>query len=154
MNFQNMQIFQSHLIQNKYSLKIKKQQFIILFLYIFLHPGIFFSIFLLTIYNQRFAIQKYGRLLTQILLNERIWFKRITGKIVKKMKEEIISKELLEILVCPLCKADVNLTEYQSGKHGLKCSKCQRIYPIEDGIPVMLIDEAIQQDQYLSKVDL
>jgi len=61
------------------------------------------------------------------------------------MKQEIISKKLIDILVCPLCKVDVDLVEYQAKKHGLKCQKCQRIYPVEDGIPVMLIDEAIQE---------
>ena len=61
------------------------------------------------------------------------------------MKEEIIAPELIDILVCPLCKVDVELIEYHSEKHGLKCKKCQRIYPIEDGIPVMLIEEAIHE---------
>jgi uncharacterized protein YbaR (Trm112 family) len=50
-----------------------------------------------------------------------------------------ISKELLEILVCPLCKEPVELKPDQSG---LKCVKCKRVYPIRDDIPVMLIDEA------------
>jgi uncharacterized protein YbaR (Trm112 family) len=50
-----------------------------------------------------------------------------------------ISKELLEILVCPLCKAPVHLTPNNSG---LKCEKCHRVYPIKDDIPVMLVDEA------------
>jgi uncharacterized protein YbaR (Trm112 family) len=50
-----------------------------------------------------------------------------------------ISKELLEILVCPLCKETVELLE---GGRGLKCVKCHRVYPIRDEIPVMLIDEA------------
>ena len=50
-----------------------------------------------------------------------------------------ISKELLEILVCPLCKAPVRLTPDNSG---LKCEKCKRVYPIKDDIPVMLVDEA------------
>jgi uncharacterized protein len=50
-----------------------------------------------------------------------------------------ISKELLEILACPLCKEEVLLT--QDGT-GLKCQKCHRVYPIRDDIPVMLIDEA------------
>jgi uncharacterized protein YbaR (Trm112 family) len=49
-----------------------------------------------------------------------------------------ISEELLEILVCPACKAKVEL---QDGK-GLKCVQCHRVYPIRDDIPVMLIDEA------------
>ena len=50
-----------------------------------------------------------------------------------------ISKELLEILACPLCKEEVLLT--QDGT-GLKCQKCHRVYPIRDDIPVMLVDEA------------
>lgn len=50
-----------------------------------------------------------------------------------------VSKELLEILVCPLCKAPVDMTSEGSG---LKCGQCRRVYPIRDDIPVMLIDEA------------
>ena len=50
-----------------------------------------------------------------------------------------ISQELLEILVCPLCKAPVPMKADQSG---LKCEKCHRVYPIKDDIPVMLVDEA------------
>ncbi len=50
-----------------------------------------------------------------------------------------VSKELLEILVCPLCKTPVSLTP---DNHGLKCSTCRRVYPIRDDIPVMLVDEA------------
>jgi uncharacterized protein YbaR (Trm112 family) len=50
-----------------------------------------------------------------------------------------ISKELLDILVCPLCKATVELKQDQSG---LKCVECKRVYPIRDDIPVMLVDEA------------
>lgn len=50
-----------------------------------------------------------------------------------------ISKELLEILVCPLCKAPVEL---KPDGTGLKCQQCKRVYPIRDDIPVMLIDEA------------
>ena len=50
-----------------------------------------------------------------------------------------ISKDLLEILVCPLCKASLELKPDQSG---LKCVQCKRVYPIRDDIPVMLVDEA------------
>lgn len=50
-----------------------------------------------------------------------------------------VSKELLEILVCPLCKTTVEL---KSDGSGLKCVQCHRVYPIRDDIPVMLIDEA------------
>ena len=51
-----------------------------------------------------------------------------------------ISKDLLDILACPKCKGDLVLTEK---KDGLICDKCKLLYPIRDGIPVMLIDEAI-----------
>ncbi len=50
-----------------------------------------------------------------------------------------VSKELLDILVCPLCKTPVRLTP---DSVGLKCSTCRRVYPIRDDIPVMLPDEA------------
>jgi len=50
-----------------------------------------------------------------------------------------ISKELLEILVCALCKTTVAFTPDQAG---LKCQTCRRVYPIRDDIPVMLLEEA------------
>lgn len=50
-----------------------------------------------------------------------------------------ISKELLEILRCPVCKAEVVLKDDGSG---LKCVQCHRVYPIRDDIPVMLVDQA------------
>lgn len=49
----------------------------------------------------------------------------------------MIDKELLDILACPLCKADVELKGDR-----IVCTKCGRRYPIRDGIPIMLIDEA------------
>lgn len=55
-----------------------------------------------------------------------------------------ISKELLEILACPLCKEEVRLT---GDGNGLKCVKCHRVYPIREDIPVMLVDEAKIEDE-------
>ncbi len=49
----------------------------------------------------------------------------------------MVEKELLEIMACPACKADV---EEKDGK--IVCINCGRRYPIKEGIPVMLIDEA------------
>ena len=49
----------------------------------------------------------------------------------------MIDKELLDILACQECKADVELKENK-----IVCTKCGRKYPIRDGIPVMLVDEA------------
>jgi len=50
-----------------------------------------------------------------------------------------ISQDLLDILVCPVDKNPLVLTEDESG---LRCSECGRVYPIRDGIPVLLVDEA------------
>lgn len=49
----------------------------------------------------------------------------------------MIDKELLDILACPVCKGSVELKENK-----LVCTKCGRRYPIRDGIPIMLVDEA------------
>ncbi len=50
-----------------------------------------------------------------------------------------ISRNLLEILVCPKCKGDIVLLDDESG---LVCPACRLKYPIRDDIPVMLVDEA------------
>ncbi len=50
-----------------------------------------------------------------------------------------ISKELLDILVCPKCKGDIYLNEKEDG---LVCEKCMLVYEIRDDIPIMLIEEA------------
>jgi len=55
-----------------------------------------------------------------------------------------ISEQLLEILVCPACRAKVELKPDGSA---LKCVACRRVYPIRDDIPVMLIDEATIEDE-------
>ena len=50
-----------------------------------------------------------------------------------------VAKELLDILVCPLCKTPVTPTLDQKG---LKCATCRRVYPVREDIPIMLVDEA------------
>ncbi len=56
-----------------------------------------------------------------------------------------VDPELLAILACPLDKQPVT----RQGNY-LVCQECQRHYPIRDGIPVMLIDEALTPDQAAS----
>ena len=51
----------------------------------------------------------------------------------------MIDKTLLEILACPVCKTEVKLEGDR-----LVCVQCGRRYPIRDGIPVMLVEEADQ----------
>lgn len=51
-----------------------------------------------------------------------------------------LAPELLEILVCPKCKGDL---EYREARQELVCHACRLVYRIEDDIPIMLIDEAL-----------
>ena len=51
----------------------------------------------------------------------------------------MIAKEILEILVCPVCKKPVVPSPAQDS---LKCPQCRRVYPVRDDIPIMLVDEA------------
>jgi uncharacterized protein len=51
----------------------------------------------------------------------------------------MIDKELLEILACPKCKAEVKL---EGDRIICTNPQCGLRYPIHDGIPVMLIDQA------------
>ncbi len=46
---------------------------------------------------------------------------------------------LLDILVCPVCKANL---DYRKSAAELVCQPCKLAYPIRDDIPVMLEDEA------------
>ncbi len=49
----------------------------------------------------------------------------------------MIDKELLDILACPACKTPVKMDGEK-----IACMECGRRYPVRDGIPIMLIDEA------------
>jgi uncharacterized protein YbaR (Trm112 family) len=50
-----------------------------------------------------------------------------------------MDKKLLDILVCPICKSELDL---QSRNSELACKPCKLAFPIEDGIPIMLEEEA------------
>lgn len=54
-----------------------------------------------------------------------------------------LDKELLDILACPKCKGELELTEKQDG---LVCRACRLLYEIRDDIPIMLIEEARKLD--------
>ena len=46
---------------------------------------------------------------------------------------------LLDILVCPVCKANL---EYRKAESELVCKPCKLAFPIRDDIPIMLEDQA------------
>ena len=54
-----------------------------------------------------------------------------------------IDPELLEILVCPKCKSELSVVRASDGaEESHDCPACRLSYPVEDGIPVMLVEEA------------
>ena len=55
------------------------------------------------------------------------------------MADGKVDPKLLEILVCPLTKGPL---EYDAAAQELISRKAGLAYPIRDGIPIMLIDEA------------
>jgi hypothetical protein len=46
---------------------------------------------------------------------------------------------LLDILVCPICKANL---EYRKAEAELVCKPCKLAFPVRDDIPIMLEGEA------------
>lgn len=58
---------------------------------------------------------------------------------VRARMTSMISQDLLDILVCPACKKPLELRDNPAS---LKCGECRRVYPIQDDIPILLIDEA------------
>ena len=57
-----------------------------------------------------------------------------------------MKKKLMEILACPVCKGDLELTVEQENEKevvtgSLYCAKCQERYPIVDAIPNLLPPE-------------
>ena len=51
----------------------------------------------------------------------------------------MLDERLLEILVCPKCKGEL---EHRADPEELVCRACALRYEVRDGIPVMLIEEA------------
>lgn len=49
----------------------------------------------------------------------------------------MISQDLLNILICPSCGSALREKE-----NALECTACKKLYPVENGIPVLLADRA------------
>ena len=63
--------------------------------------------------------------------------------IAPERPENTVDPKLLEILVCPLTKGPL---EYDSEKQELISRSAKLAYPIRDGIPIMLPEEARRLD--------
>ncbi|GBD39177.1 hypothetical protein HRbin37_01444 [bacterium HR37] len=55
-----------------------------------------------------------------------------------------VDKRLLEILACPKCRGEIRPSDDESG---LICDNCKLLYPIKEGIPVMLVEEALKLEE-------
>ena len=58
-----------------------------------------------------------------------------------------LDPDLLSIVVCPACRADLALRPAEAGapadvREELVCAGCGNAYPVRDDIPVLLVDEA------------
>ena len=51
----------------------------------------------------------------------------------------MIDQDLLEILACPECRAEVRMEG-----DWIVCTSCGLRYPIRDGLPILLVDEAVR----------
>lgn len=81
------------------------------------------------------------------LANEKFWVLHeeiavdigLREVILKKLREKFMDPKLLDILVCPLCKGPLI---YKKNEKELICKADRLAFPIRDGIPVMLEEEA------------
>ncbi len=81
------------------------------------------------------------------LVNEKCWVLHeeisidpgLREVILKKLRERFMDPKLLDILVCPLCKGPL---VYKKNENELICKPDRLAFPIRDGIPVMLEEEA------------
>ena len=55
-----------------------------------------------------------------------------------------VSDGLLGILACPECKGALRRS---TDDEGLVCPACRLVFPVRDGIPVMLLDEAVPLEE-------
>jgi uncharacterized protein len=62
----------------------------------------------------------------------------------------MLSQELLKIIACPACKGDLIP---DNGEQMLMCRHCALGFPVREGIPVLLIDEAVKVDCRGKKAD-
>lgn len=61
-----------------------------------------------------------------------------------------MDQQLLEILVCPQCKGGISLVD---GQNALLCDRCKLKFPVRDGIPIMLVEEAYDMRRGGRKAD-
>lgn len=59
---------------------------------------------------------------------------------------------LLEMLACPKCHGQFELVENKAGERGFACKNCAVVYPVENEIPVMLVEKSIPQNEFMREI--
>ena len=47
--------------------------------------------------------------------------------------------DIIDRLACPACKSPLTVS---ANRDSLKCASCKRVYPVQDDIPILLVDQA------------
>ena len=55
--------------------------------------------------------------------------------------------DILDILACPKCRGSLVLIQNERSS-GLDCRVCDKIYPVHDDIPLLLIDKAVSREAW------
>ena len=55
----------------------------------------------------------------------------------------VLTEDLISVLACPQCRGDLRLLGTLDNGEGFLCAGCGKVYPIYDGVPVLLVDKAI-----------
>lgn len=56
-------------------------------------------------------------------------------------------RDILNILACPKCRGPLEILERETCP-GLSCSACAVVYPVREGIPVLLVEEALTKQEW------
>jgi len=54
----------------------------------------------------------------------------------------MIDREFDDVLACPQCKGPLAVDRESSV---VRCERCRRRYPVQDGFPILLVDEAVSE---------
>jgi uncharacterized protein YbaR (Trm112 family) len=55
-----------------------------------------------------------------------------------------MNKDLLNMITCPVCKEK---TGFIPDKNALECKKCNILFPVEDGVPMMQLSKSRSFDK-------